>query len=70
MSTVKYGPIHLLDLDHIWMRLLTPVEFQSVDNYAITRTLRERNVMLSRMETGIDMFIVHGRLEGIADETA
>ena len=70
VSTVKYGPIHLLDLDHIWMRMLTPVEFQSVDNYAITRTLRERNVMLSRMETGIDMFIVHGRLEGIADETA
>lgn len=68
VSTSKIGEIYLLDLDHIWMSVLTPVEVCSVNNYAITRKLQEVNVMNSRMETRIDSFIQHGKMFNISSQ--
>lgn len=68
VSNTEMGDIFLLDLDHIWMSVLTPVEMFNVNNPAITRMLRERNVMNMRAETRIDSFIQHGRIVNIASE--
>lgn len=68
VSTTEMGDISLLDLDHIWMSVLTPVEMFNVNNPAITRMLRERNVMNMRAETRIDSFIQHGRIVNIQSE--
>ena len=57
----------LLDMDHIWMSTLSPVEVYSNNNIAITRKLQEVNVIHCRMETRIDKFIGHGRIIGIPD---
>lgn len=68
VSDVKMGDIFLLDLKHIWMSMLTPVQMYTIDNPAITRTLQEKNVMNSRMEVRIDKFIGHCRIRGLADD--
>lgn len=68
VSAVKMGDIYLLDLKHIWMSMLTPVEMFSINNPAITRTLQEKNVMNSRMEVRIDKFIGHCKIVGLADD--
>lgn len=68
VSNVKMGDIFLLDLKHIWMSMLNPVQTFSINNPAITRTLQERNVMNARMEVRIDKFIGHCRIRGIADD--
>lgn len=68
VSTVKMGDIYLLDLKHIWMSMLTPVEMFNINNPAITRSLKERNVMNSRMEVRIDKFIGQCRIVGLADD--
>lgn len=68
VSAVKMGDIYLLDLKHIWMSMLTPVEMFSINNPAITRSLKERNVMNSRMEVRIDKFIGQCRIVGLADD--
>ena len=68
VSTTKFGEISLLDLNHIWMSMLTPIELFNINNPAITRQLQERNVMSMRAELRIDSFIQHGRIKGIADE--
>ena len=69
VSDVKMGEVYLLDLDHIWMSVLTPVEMFTDNNPARTRMLRERNVMSMRAETRIDSFIQHGRLVNLADDS-
>ena len=68
VSNVKMGDILLLDLKHIWMSMLTPVQMYTIDNPAITRALQERNVMNSRMELRIDKFIGQCRIRGLADD--
>ena len=68
VSATKFGEIMLLDLHHIWMSMLTPVELFNINNPAITRQLQERNVMSMRAETRIDSFIQHGRLKGLAND--
>lgn len=68
VSAVKYGDVMLLDLDHIWMSILTPVEMYNVDNPLITGALREKNLMTMRAELRIDSFIQHGRIKNIADD--
>lgn len=68
VSAVKMGDIYLLDLKHIWMSMLTPVEMFSINNPAITRSLKEKNVMNSRMEVRIDKFIGQCRIVGLADD--
>lgn len=68
VSDSLYGDIYLLDLDHIWMSMLTPVQMYNVDNPAITRMLRERNLLHMRMETRIDSFIQSGKITNIAPE--
>ena len=67
VSDAKLGDIYLLDLDHIWISVLTPVEMFTVNNPAITLKLQERNVMNMRSEVRIDSFIQHGRIVGAAD---
>ena len=67
VSSTKMGDIMLLDMDHIWMSTLSPVEVYSNNNIAITRKLQEVNVIHCRMETRIDKFIGHGRIIGIPD---
>lgn len=69
VSDVKMGEVYLVDLDHIWMSVLTPVEMFTDNNPARTRMLRERNVMSMRAETRIDSFIQHGRLVNLADDS-
>ena len=68
VSDSVYGDITLLDLDHIWMSMLTPVQMYNVDNPAITRMLRERNLLHMRCETRIDSFIQSGKITNIAVE--
>lgn len=68
VSAVKMGDIYLLDLKHIWMSMLTPVEMFSNNNPAVNRTLMERNVMNARMEVRIDKFIGHCKIVGLADD--
>ena len=69
VSKVSMGDIMLLDLDHIWMSILTPVELFNVNNPAVTRKLQEVNLIHMRCETRIDSFIQHGKLVGLADDT-
>lgn len=56
------GEIHLLDLDHFWLSVLTPIEFRSTDDFAITRNLREQCAMTMRAEVRADKFIGSGRI--------
>ena len=69
VSTVKMGDIFLLDLKHIWMSVLNPVQTFNINNPAVTRMLQERNVITSRMELRIDKFIGQGRIIGLADDS-
>ena len=69
VSSAKFGDIMLVDLDHIWFSMLTPIQVYSVNNPAITRMLQEANVITMRGETRIDSFIQHGKIIGIADES-
>lgn len=69
VSSVKYGDILLVDLDHIWFSMLTPIQVYSTNNVAITRRLQEFNVITMRGETRIDSFIQHGKIVNLADET-
>ena len=62
------GDVFLLDLDHIWMSMLTPVQTFNINNPAITRALQERNVMNARMELRTDGYIFSGRITNIADD--
>ena len=66
----KVGTPMLLDLKHIWMSTLSPVEVWNNANPALTRKLQEVNVMNCRMETRIDKFIGHGRVINLADVTS
>lgn len=65
VSYTDMGDVHLLDLDHIWMSMLTPVQLYSMDNPAVTRVLKEQNVLHMRAETRIDSFIQHGTILGL-----
>lgn len=68
VSSAQFGDVFLLDLDHLWVSTLTPVEMFNINNPAITRELVEYNVMHMRAETRIDSFIQHGRITNIAGE--
>lgn len=70
VSTTSIGDITLLDLDHLWMSILTPVEMYTVDNPAITRVLQEQNVLNMRAELRIDSFIQHGRIVNLSSGSA
>lgn len=70
VSASKMGDVFLMDLDHIWMSMLTPIQVMSNNNYAISRRLEEQNVMTSRMEVRIDKFIGHCRITGLGDDTS
>lgn len=69
VSSTKMGDVMLLDMDHIWMSTLSPVEVYTNSNIAISRKLHEVNVIHCRMETRIDKFIGMGRIIGIKDKT-
>lgn len=56
------GEIQLLDLDNLYLRMITPMEFRSTEDYAVTRELKEMSVVLSRAETGISKFLGQGRI--------
>lgn len=70
VSNTQYGDIMLLDLDHIWISMLTPVELFNNNNPLVTQKLVEKNLMIMRAETRIDSFIQHGRIKNIVDDTA
>lgn len=70
VSTTRMSDIYLVDLDHIWMSVLTPVQLYTADNVAVTRVLQEINVLHSRMDTRVDSFIQHGKIVNLADDTA
>lgn len=69
VDTAKMGTCFLLDLKHIWMSVLTPVQTFNINNPAITRALQERNTMNARMELRTDRFIGSGRIVNIADDS-
>ena len=68
VSDVMMGDIGLYDLDHLFMRILTPVELYTNPNPAVSMKLMEVNVMTSRMELGIDKTIDQGRITNLADD--
>ena len=68
VSSTVSGEISLLDLDHLWMSILTPVELFTVNNPAITNILQEVNLIHMRAEVRVDSFIGSGRIVGLADE--
>ena len=59
---VNLGEIHMVDLDHNYISVLTPTEFRSTDDFAITRQLREKMVVTSRMELRADKFLGSGKI--------
>lgn len=67
-SAAKYGDIFLLDLDNIWMSMLTPLEVFNIYNPSVTGQLQEINVMHMRAELRADRFIGSGRIVNIADD--
>lgn len=69
VSTVKMGDCYLLDLKHIWMSMLTPVQTWNVNNPSITRALAERNSLNSRMELRTDKYITHCKIINVADDS-
>ena len=69
VSDAKMGDIFLLDLKHIWMSVLHPVQTFNNNNPAISRVLQDRNVITSRMELRVDKFIGQGRIVGLADDS-
>lgn len=56
------GEVQMLDLDHNWFSMLTPVEYRSTEDFSITRMLREQSVMLCRGEFRTDKFLGSGRI--------
>lgn len=64
VSSTNLGDTMLLDLDHIWMSMLHPVQYWSNNNPALIGGFFERNVMNTRMELRINKFIGHGRIVG------
>lgn len=66
VSDTNLGDVYLLDLDHIWISVLTPVEMFTVNNPAITLKLQERNVMNMRAELRTDSYIQSGRIVNAA----
>lgn len=65
---VNAGEISLIDGAHVWISLLSPMQVTTLENIAITRDLREHNVMLMRAELRADKFIGSGRITNIATE--
>ena len=70
VSAVKSGDVLLLDLDHIWISMLTPMEVYNINNPAVTRKLQERNVINMRCELRTDSYIQHGKIVNVGDESA
>ena len=68
VSTVKMGDVYLLDLKHIWMSMLTPVQTWNINNPSVTRALQERNVMNARMELRTDKYIGHCKIINAMDD--
>ena len=68
VSRVKMGECYLLDLKHIWMSMLTPVQTWNVNNPSITRSLQEKNLMNMRAEIRTDKFIGTAKIVNIADD--
>ena len=67
VSSTDFGEVHLVDGDHAWVSVLTPVELFTANNVAYTRALREKNVMMMRAELRSDRWIGSGRLVGGAE---
>ena len=68
VSRVKMGDCYLLDLKHIWMSMLTPVQTWNVNNPSITRSLQEKNLMNMRAELRTDRYIGTAKIVNIADD--
>jgi hypothetical protein len=67
ISSVKYGDGFLIDGNHAWLCVTSPVEVWSIENPAIMRDLKEHHVMNMRAEVRADKFITSGRMTNIAD---
>ena len=65
VNTAKYGETMLIDGQHVWMCVLSPVEVWNVENPAITRDLKEKNLTHMRAELRADKFISSGRLKNV-----
>jgi len=68
ISTVKMGDTYLLDLEHIWMSMLTPVQTWINNNVAVNRALLEKTVINSRMELRTDKYITHCKIVNPMDD--
>ena len=65
VDTTKYGDCFLLDGEHIWTCVTSPVEVWTIENPAITRDLREQTITHMRAELRADKFISSGRLKNV-----
>lgn len=67
-SITEMGDATLLDFDHFWISLLTPLEMYTNNDPIIMKEYKEHNLMHMRCETRIDKFITSGRITGIQDD--
>lgn len=67
-SVTKMGPYALVDFDHIWMSMLTPLEMYTNNDPVVLGEYKEHNLMHMRCETRIDKFITSGKITGIQDD--
>ena len=67
-SVTKMGDFALVDFDHVWMSMLTPLEMYTNNDPVVLGEYKEHNLMHMRCETRIDKFITSGRISGIQDD--
>ncbi len=67
-SINEMGDLMLLDYDHYWISLLTPLEMYTNNDPNVMKEYKEHNLMHMRCESRIDKFITSGRITGIQDD--
>lgn len=68
-SLTNMGDLTLLDLDHIWNSMLTPLEMFTNNDPIVNGEYKEHNLMHMRCEMRSDKYITSGRIIGIQNDT-
>ena len=67
-SATRMGDIYALDMNYIWMAVLTPMETWKLNNPATSRDLLEHNLMSSRMNIRANKFLGMAKIVNMADD--
>lgn len=65
VNSTGVGEGFLIDLDHVWMSILRPVEFRRTDQYEIYDTLTAKGILFMQGEYRMDRFACHAKFTGI-----